>query len=240
MKASQKTLIVVSNEFEAKQVVEIARGKRNIEIIALSLDAEFYLDQTFSSWQNPLYDLIDKKSSISVYKYLYPNFKISYDFAGDSYYQYIRDRFAYFLTEIDRSIDFASKTIDKFKPKLIITGELIDYQGASIINGSLKKNAFCLIAKSRKIPYRILAAEGLHTSFKQRVGPILQQIRTIIKQKINDGKTDLLIVATGKHVIQMAGLIQEIKNAGFQIKILTYNMTFAYKKQLYNLSFHYL
>ena len=118
MKASQKTLIVVSNEFEAKQVVEIARGKRNIEIIALSLDAEFYLDQTFSSWQNPLYDLIDKKSSISVYKYLYPNFKISYDFAGDSYYQYIRDRFAYFLTEIDRSIDFASKTIDNYHRRI--------------------------------------------------------------------------------------------------------------------------
>src|SRR3989344_3286764 len=226
MTLGKRTLIIVSDKFEAEQVINYYI-KGNSEIIATSLAAEFYLKENLENWENPLYKLIENDSLKTTKKYLFPNFKLANIWcsgdAENNYLQYIKLRFGYFLAELDRSLAFAQKAIKKFKPNLIMAGQLKDYPGSSILNGSLETNAFYLIAKSRKISFKFINSTAWEISLRQKVGGLIKNLRFLKKQKLNSTTCDLLMIASPKHLMQITGLIDQIKRYGISIKIITYN-----------------
>lgn len=239
MKRPRTTLAVVSSEDEITQAQKHVQDDRHIEFMALSLEAEFYLKKHLGGWENPLYKFLNTKSSVAIYKYLYPNFKIAYDFARNSYYQYAQDRIGYFLTELDRSLDFAKKVIDRIRPEMIICGEGQDYKGSSVINGSLKRNALKLVAKTRGITFIELKSPQTSLSLKQKLGMAFSRLRMSVKQKLPD-RCDLLVMATARHVAQMADVIKRLRRSGIAVTVLTYNLTLFYKKRLDKLVGDYL
>lgn len=222
-------LAIVSSEEEAKKALEITSGK--CIFISTNLAIEFYLEKYIEKYKNPLYNLILKSRSLKFKEYIFSNFDIAYDFCNDKYLQYFRDRLGYFLAELERSLDLANEAIQKFKPKFLIIGALKNYPGSSVVDGTLKTNAFFLLAKEKKIPYRLIGTNEKSFSFKQSVGKKIQLLRYLNKQKIQ-GKCDLLILATPRHLIQMASLIDKIKNSGIDVRLLTYSVTMAFKKEL--------
>lgn len=239
MKKPPTILAVVSSKNEIEQALTHVEPGSHVEFMALSLEAEFYLKKHLPGWKNPLYNFLNKKSSVAIYKYLSPNFKIAYDFCKNSYYQYVQDRLGYFLTELDRSLDFAAKVIGRIRPELIICGEGQDYKGSSVINGSLKKNALRLVAKSRGINFIELKSPQTYFSLKQELGMALSRLRMSVKQRLPD-RCDLLIVATARHVAQMAHIIKGVRKSGISITVLTYNLTLFYKRKLDKLVGDYL
>lgn len=230
MSSQLSVMAVISDEFEAQRALKLLEAKKNFIIIALSVSAESYISQRFPSWQNPLYDLVCREKYKSS-KYTFENFKDSYDFCNDTSYKYIRDRLGYFLAELERSLDLAREAIHKFKPTFLIIGALKNFPGSSVVDGTLKTNAFFLLAKEMKIPYSLIGRVGKKFSFQQTVGKKIQLFRYLHKQGIQ-GDCDLLILATPRHLIQMASIINEIKRRGINLTILTYNVTLVLKKKL--------
>lgn len=228
MKSKGKTLAIVGSLQEAKRALEIAGG--DAVFVATSLEAELYLEKIIAGYRNPLYDFLLKDGYTSK-NYTFDNFKIAYDFCSSQYLGYFKDRLGYFLAELERSLDLAREAIHKFKPKFLIIGALKNYPGSSVVDGTLKTNAFFLLAKERKIPYRLIGTNEKSFSFKQSVGKKIQILRYLNKQKIQN-ECDLLILATPRHLIQMVSIINEIKRRGINLTILTYNVTLAVKKEL--------
>lgn len=225
-----QSLAIVSNKIEAKRVLEILSGEKDSIVIAISLEAEFYLKQKLDNWQNPLYDLVLTPRFRSK-DYVFSNFSLASDFCNDKYLQHFKIRLGYFLSELERSLDLANAMLQKYKPKLLLIGNVKNYPGSSVVDGTLKTNAMWLLAGEQKIPYRLIGGFKKSFSLKQLVGKKIQAMRYLAKQKI-DGRCDLLILATPSHLIQMAPLINQIKAQGINVRLLTYNITVAFKKIL--------
>ena len=234
MRKAKKTLAVVYDKFEAEQALDILKGNDDFEIIALTLDAEFYVADKLASFKNPLYNLIEKSYQKNS-DYIFDNFKISYRWANNTEYQYIRDRLGYYLAEFDRSFDFATRAINLYKPKKLIIGSQRDFVGSSVIFGTLKTNAFYLLAKERKIPFILIKSKLKPKSLKQAVGELLHSLRTIKKQATPNG-CDVLLLATARQLCQIENLASEMNNSRINVSSLTYNVTLEYKKKLKFLS----
>ncbi|GEM_PF-5815420 len=228
MKIKGTTLAIVSNEEEAKSVLKINVNGENVVFIATTLEAELYLASIIGGYKNPLYEIIDKLRPNIAQDYTFYNFRIADNFCQDEPLTYIRDRLGYFLAELDRSIHFATEAIKKFRPNLLIIGEIKDFPGLSVVNGTLKNDAFLLLAKEKAIPYRLIGITSRNFSFKQMLGRSIQFMRYLKKQRISY-ESDLLILATPRHLVQMAPIIKEIKNKGISVSILTYSVTIALK-----------
>ena len=224
------TLAIVSDRHEAEQALKILKDEKDYLIIALWPDAELYISKRLIHWKNPLYKLVGNDGYRSS-RYLFRNFKIARKWAAKTAYQYIQDRLGYFLTEFDRSFDFAVKIIGAYKPKKLIIGEPKDFIGSSVIFGTLKTNAFFLIAQEKKIPYIILRAKTKLRPLRQMVGQLIQSLRGLAKQTL-PSNCDVLVVATGRQLSQMGTFVKDMGKSGLKVKYLTYNMTFIYKRRL--------
>lgn len=229
-------LAVVADEFEAKQVIGLAKSERTI-IFCLSLEAEFYLKKTLGTYTNPIYGFMIGANTISAYDYIPINFGIAYSFLGDEYSQFIRDRYAYFLTELDRSLDLANKIIKRYKPSKIIIGDLVYYKGSSVMDGNLKKDAFSLLAKHYKIPHYFLNRQIEKRTFVEIIGKIIRFARLLKRQTVKKS-CDLMIVATPRHVIQMGPLIKQISKK-VSVTIITYSVSVEVKRRLDKLGIIY-
>ena len=173
---SQMTIMaVVCDKVEAQRALKLLAAEKNFIIVALSISAEFYISQKFPSWQNPLYDLVSKERYKSS-RYTFENFKESYNFCDETNYKYVRDRLGYFLAELERSLDLANEAIHKFKPKFLIIGAVKNYPGSSVVDGTLKTNAFFLLAKEKKIPYRLIGTNEKSFSFKTKRGNFIMAV----------------------------------------------------------------
>lgn len=223
-------LAVVFTKIEAKKALAILKREKNFTIIACSLDAEFYLKQTLDNWQNPLYDFVLRRRFRSK-DYVFGNFNLASDFCSRKYLRHFKIRLGYFLSELERSLDLANAMLQKYRPTLLLIGNIKNYPGSSVVDGTLKTNAFWLLAKEQKIAYRFIGEDKRSFSFKQAIGKKIQAMRYLAKQKI-DGQCDLLILATPFHLIQMAPLINQIKAYDIDVRLLTYNVTVAFKKIL--------
>ena len=116
MKASERILVIASNRKHSQQAIKISQRSQAV-IMALNLDTEYYLKSRIDNYVNPIYDFLDKSSSLSQFRNINDNFDIAYNwYRGFSYpeseqknknvlkendfYRYIRDRFGYFLVGV--------------------------------------------------------------------------------------------------------------------------------------------
>ena len=169
MKASERILVIASNRKHAQQAIKISQRSQAV-IMALNLDTEYYLKSRVDNYVNPIYDFLDKSSSLSQFRYINDNFDIAYNwYRGFSYpeseqknknvlkendfYRYIRDRFGYFLVEFERSLNFAETVFAKLNPERIYIPEAQDYKGSSVMSGTLKPLALFTLAKTKNTRY---------------------------------------------------------------------------------------
>ena len=233
----RRFLVCVSDRNEAKRALEILNGQKDSKIIAISQEAEFFLKEKLVNWQNPLYDFVLNPRFRSK-DYVFTNFSLASDFCSDKYLQHFKIRLGYFLAELERSLDLTNAMLQKYKPKLLLIGEVKNYPGSSVVDGTLKTNALWLLAKEQKIPYRLIGDSKKNLSFTQLIGKKIQLLRYLGKQKLG-GECDLLILATPSHLIRMAPVINKIKGEGLDVTILTYSVTLDLKRQLdKNFSFY--
>jgi len=225
----RNTLVVAGNEDEVRKALSTA--EKSSIFIATTLEAELLLEKSLENYKNPLYSLIDIIKKKEKKDYVFDNFKISYDFCSAQNLQYIRDRLGYFLAELDRSLDLSYIAINKFNPKKIIVGEIKNYPGASVVDGTLKTNAFLIAAKEKGIDYAEIGKNEKAISIRQLIGKQLRNFRHLRKQNI-DQKCDLLILATPSHLVKMAHVIEDLKKNGYQVAILTYSLTNALKTEM--------
>ena len=136
-------LIIVSNEIEAKKVVQYLKRKDTL-ILSTSLEAEFSIKQQNPSYENPIYNFLNKDASFIPRKYTFPNFKVSYKFCEDHNIRYARDRIGDYLAELDRSIDFAKLVLSKVKPQKVTVGSIRDYSGSSVIDAKFSNSLLFL------------------------------------------------------------------------------------------------
>src|SRR3989338_3027344 len=208
----RRFLVCVSDRNEAKRALEILNGQKDSKIIAISQEAEFFLKEKLVNWQNPLYDFVLNPRFRSK-DYVFTNFSLASDFCSDKYLQHFKIRLGYFLAELERSLDLTNAILQKYKPKLLLIGEVKNYPGSSVVDGTLKTNALWLLAKEQKIPYRLIGDSKKNLSFTQLIGKKIQLLRYLGKQKLG-GECDLLILATPSHLIRMAPVINKIKGEG--------------------------
>lgn len=233
--SNNRLLIIVQNTFEAQRILPYYFTSDDAIILAISLAAEFYLKQKLTNWENPLYGFLDKNGLKST-KYIFPSFEKVYRWTSNTNYQYIRDRFSYFLAELERSVDFAQKVIKKYKPQKIIIGTLGDFAGSTVMVNNLKPHAFYLLAKEKKINIVRIKTLRIESQSKSAlpveiIGQIVRQLRLLKKQQIH--KTcDVLIVATPRHLIHLAKIVKKLENRGLVVGCITYNLTLSYKRQL--------
>lgn len=233
-----RNLIIVSDLFEAEQAVEIKKRNGESAVLALTLEAEFYLQSVLSDWQNPLYDFIDDKIDYSK-KYVFPDFKIAHTWADGSSWEFIADRFGYFLSEFDKSYDFAKRAIAVVKPQKIMVGQFFDFPGASVLYGTLKTDAFYLAASEKNIRVEFLERRRLRKiSARQLVGSFLQKVR-FGNQKIGRDGCDVLLLVTARQLMGIQDFVWNLGKA-VNLQILTWNMTFAYRRKIDKFGFAYL
>lgn len=230
-------LFIVSTLKEARWALDFKTNYRKI-FLCTYLEAEFFLERKIPGYKNPLYDFYKKDSSLDAYKYLRLNFNESYKWCRPPYLIYIRDRFGYFLTELNRSLDVASAIVETLRPSKIFIGELIDLPGSSVLNANLKNDAFWLVSRSRAIPVgRIPFGSEKKFEAKAIIGKIIKKLRFFLRQKL-PGKTDVLIVATPSHLIKLQGLLSSLKKK-YLLTVLTYDVTWELKSKLDNLGIKY-
>lgn len=233
-----RNLIIVSDLFEAKQALEIKKREKESVVIALTLEAELHLEKTLVDWQNPLYDLVDAKIDYS-HKYVFPDFKIVHKWADGSPWEFIADRFGYFLAEFDKSYDFAKRAIARFKPQKIIIGKFFDFPGASVLFGTLKTNAFYLAASEKNLKVLLLEKHRQRRiSSRQIIGSLLQKVR-FGGQKTVKGGCDVLLLVTARQLMGMENFINDLGKV-VNLQILTWNMTFDYKRKIDKYGYSYL
>ena len=254
MKASERILVIASNRKHSQQAIKISQRSQAV-IMALNLDTEYYLKSRIDNYVNPIYDFLDKSSSLSQSRNINDNFDIAYNwYRGFSYpkseqknknvlkendfYRYIRDRFGYFLVEFERSLNFAQNVIAQLKPKRIYIPQPQNYKGSSIMSGILKPVALFTLAKTQKIPVTIFENDFKNNSIRTNVGQLLSKVRSLNKQVARE-ECELLILANPRHLIAMSRLITILSN-NFKTKILTYNVTIDTKRKLDSLYWHYL
>lgn len=230
------TLFVVSNEFEAKQA--LSDYKEGDIIFATTLSAEFTVSEVVKNYVNPFYSIVGHDGSKVSEKYIFPNFSVAHKFAADSPYFYVRDRFGYFLAEFEKSIDVAQKALSKYKVKKIAVGEPKKFPGASILYGSLKTNAFLLLASEKRIPCRVIKSAKKRRTVRSIIGPVLQRLRAFRHHDIS-GNCDVLIIATARHLVQMSKMIEDLKRSGIEVRSLTHNMTLGFGQRLSKLKIDY-
>lgn len=218
-----RTLFLTNSLDEARQALDTYDSKQDT-IIALSLEAEFYLKSKIESYRNPQYKFLDLTGPVNNYNFLLPNFKAAYDFAKREGLDGVRDRLGYFFSEFDRSMRFASKVIGDLKPKKIVLGNLKDYPGSSVINGSLKTHAFYVISKEKNIAVEFLSQKAERKSLRRILGEISNKIISFKKLPLR-GSYDLVILAPPRHILQLENVIRDLKKSGIKIFILTYTLT---------------
>lgn len=229
MKEKSGIVAVVGNEKEAREVLKIAGPEATF--IATNLEAEFCLEKEIPGYKNPIYDLIKKNESEASKNYIFDNFEIAFKFCGDNVLRYFRVRLGYFLAELERSLDLAEKAISEFQPKYLIIGSVKNFPGSSVTDGTLKTNAFMLLAKEKKIPHKLINNEKTNYSIRQTIGRKIQLLWFSRKQII-PGSCDLLILTNPRHLIQMEPIIKTLKNKGISVSILTYSVTVPLKNRL--------
>lgn len=232
-----RRLFLVNTLDEVKQTLQTFNDKFD-KVIALSLAAEFYLISQLPKWQNPLYDFLETSGSTCNYNFLLPHFKVAYDFAKDENLVPIRDRLGYYFSELDRSLRFAKKVVDKLAPEKIMLGSLQEYPGASVINGSLKNHAFYIVAQEKNIPFQFFLQKPQRKPLKQILGKILSQINWF-KKSVKTGTYDLIILGPPRHIFQLKQVIGDLKKLGLSVYLLTYTLTYFYKNKLDKLGFDY-
>lgn len=218
-----RTLFLVKNIQEAQKAL-VNFDKKLDKIIAFNLEVEFYLKSKITSYNNPLYKFLDVKGITCNYNFLLPNFEVAYKFAKDENLVGLRDRLGYFFSEFDRSYLFATRVIDKLKPKEVFMGTLIDFPGSSVINGSLKIHAFDVVLRERGIAKKTLMVDFKKKSLRQVVGRFLNRI-SLIKKTTAYGSYDLVILAPPRHVLQLKSLIDSLRKLRYKILILTYTVS---------------
>ncbi|MDO8487483.1 MAG: hypothetical protein Q7S45_04265 [Candidatus Curtissbacteria bacterium] len=239
------TLIIVSTEEEARTALSLVGNNRfprsfgrgslifaqNKIYLAISLEAEFYLEKNIPGWKNPLYKFISKDGYSGGAKYFIDNFKIVYSELGNEYYKYVRDRIGFFLQDFERSYDFGEKVINYFKPKKIITFGLEDYPGYSINNGTLIPHAFFLLSRKKNIKYRKISINSRREfKLRQSVGNIYKFLNGLKRNKIRNGK--ILMLIPPSKFLEMEEFISDIKKSGLDVIFLTYGLTFSQRKVL--------
>lgn len=223
------TLAVVGSEAEAKEVLKLT-GLDSV-FIATNLEAELFLKKTLPDYINPLYDLISKTNEKHDKDYVFENFKIAYDFCNAPPLRYVRDRLGYFLAELERSADLVDVALKEYAPTKLLIGEIKEFPGTSVVDGTLKTNAFMIAATERSIPYKLIADNRSSFSLRQTIGKKIQKFRYLNKQ-ILEGNCDLLILANPRHLIGMRDLIHALQLKNLNLKVLTYNLTLSLKTDL--------
>src|SRR3989344_4965829 len=254
MKASMKILIIVSDSEQAGQAIKISQKSPTV-IMALNLETEYFLKSRINNYDNPIYDFLDKSSTLSQFRYIDDNFDIAYNWYKDfiykqngqhykntfkeiDFYRYIRDRFGYFLVEFERSLNFAERVFAKLNPERIYISEAQDYKGSSVMSGTLKPLALFTLAKIKNIPIMLFKINFNKNSLRMRIGQLLSQARSLNKQTSTE-ECEVLILANPRHLIAMSRLITILSN-NIRTKILTYNVTIDTKRKLDSLYRHYL
>src|SRR3990167_8206702 len=232
-----RTLAVCSSKDEAIQLLKF--NLKNAIFIALSLEAEFFLKKKFNYWKNPLYSLINRDGYTSGVSYFLSNFKLTHNWYRNENYKFIHDRLGFFLMELDRSLDFAKKAIRKYQPKKIIIPPLSDYKSASVISGNLIPHAFFLCTKEKSIRVNFFEERVMKTGLASRIGKLIQSTRYIRKMHLQ-GSCDLLIIAPPRHLLQIANFVGTLNKNKIGYKILTYSVTYKYKKKFDRLFGQYL
>lgn len=254
MKASMQILIIVSDSKQAEQAIKISH-KSPAVIMALNLETEYFLKSRVNNYDNPIYDFLDKSSSLSQFRNINDNFDIAYNwykdfiykqngqhykntFKENDFYRYIRDRFGYFLVEFERSLNFAERVFAKLNPERIYIPEAQNYKGSSVMSGTLKPLALFTLAKTKNIPTTIFKNNSKNNSLRMSVGQLLSQARSLNKQTSTE-ECEVLILTNPRHLIAMNQIITILSN-NFKTKILTYNITADTKRKLDSLYGDYL
>lgn len=234
---SNKTLIICSTITEAKISLELINP--NTTIIALNLEVEFFLMDKMPGYKNPLYALCEMDGYISGARYFLDNFKVAHNWYKNQNYKFIQDRLGFFLMELDRAMDFATRTLKMYPSGKVIIQPLTNYKSAQVMNGNLISDAFSLIAKEKNIKVVFFPEEKIETTTFARIGWIFEKIRYLNKMTAKDS-CSLLILAPPRHLLQMSNFVKEIESNRINYKILTYNVTFAIKNKLDKLYATYL
>lgn len=230
MSKTVKQLAIVSNAFEAKQALGL--DKENTIIIALNLEAQYYLEKKLDNFDNPAYKFLEKGSN-KTYKYLDSRFDFSYKWAGNSYLIYTRDRLGYFLSELDRSYNFSKRLIDYYNPQFIYIGEVKEFPGASVINGSLKTTAMQSLAQEKHIAYKFFKTKKNTFNLRKLIGKAIKLSLTS-DPKLPEGKYSLIILAPPARLLELNTIITNLRKMNINIFLLTYNISHDYKKHLDN------
>lgn len=225
-------LLIVSSRDDANQALRLIKKLNNWAIIALSLNAEFYLKKKLGAYENPLYNFLDKKLAKKQYeKYYEKNFKIAYNWTDDEFLYFTRDRLGYFLTDFDRSVDFAFKVVKQLRPKSIFLPHFMDYKNLDIIYTSFESSAFAYVAKSSGIKYAMFKPGKKRASIKPYIGMTLEYLRFKLNVKTNT-KCDLLFLASPKHLADSKRMQLSFSKAGLDVVNLTYDTTFQTRSRL--------
>lgn len=228
MSIPKKNLVVLNDTYEAQQAVSYLE---NSDILCLSLEAESYIKSIKPEYVNPLHEIQLKKFLRGDRTYYWRNFKVARSWYKEPIFSYVQDSFGYFLTEFDRSYDLASYIINKFNPKKIIIGKQRIYKGFQIIHGNLDSTTIRLVAKQNNLPVKLLNSKKEKINIKSVVGGILNRLKFTDVKTLE--KRDILIIAPGRHIIQMKGLISELGKK-VSIVLLTYNLDRQSRKILKN------
>lgn len=222
----KQTLAVLNDSFEAKQALAYLEDS---VVLCLSLEAESYIKNIIPDYKNPFHEMIIKKIKRGDRSYYQRNFKIAHSWYKESTFEYVQDSFGYYLTELDRSLDFASYVINKFKPERIIIGEQRHYRGFEVIHGNLDSTAISLIARGKHLPLKYLKIKKERVSIRSIIGRLLAKTRFNSIDHIDS--TDLLLVIPGKHLVQMKGVVKELEKKVSVIP-LTYGLDRSTRKKL--------
>lgn len=228
MKKPLRRLIVLNNSFEAKQIEQYIQ---NSVVVCLSLDAESFVKSIKPDYINPLHEIILKKFKRGDRSFYLRNFKLTRTWYKDPIFQYVQDSFGYFLTEFERSYVLSKYILNKFKPTKILIARQKNYRGFEIIHGSLDSMAISLLAKQNNIDLSYLFAEKRRLKFRSLVGKLFSRFRANNGRKLENA--EILIIAPGRHLLQMNNMVSELKKH-FSVLTITYGLDFSLRSKLSN------
>lgn len=232
----QKTIILVSDVFEARQAVK--NYSKDTVIFALSISAELFLEENVPEYKNPLYKFVDLQD----YKYglekFVRNFSSARTWYFDEHYQYIANKLGYLLLDLEFNLDFAARVIKSLKPQKIVLAMDNEPKNFSIASGSEMKNAFLILAKDRGLSVNFLKTSKNKRSLRKVAGNILKKLGKRKKLEAN-GSFDVLFVVPPLKLIDLADFIREIEKAHISIVCVTYNLTMTTKRLIDSLKIPY-
>ena len=229
-------VIVVSDQYEAKQILKFYKNE-NIYIFALSLEAEYFLKKNTTGYKNPLYNFISKNAYDSGIKYFSKNFEIARTWYKDPCYEYVQDRFGYFLFDLERSLDFADKVIRQLHPIKIITAKPKSSKGY-FIEKTLIQNAFLIQARINNIRTSFINSKPLIDSLIQTLGKLL---KPLIQQTISykTEEFDILFITPPLKFLDLGNLVKTFASSNIRVAYLTYSLTIENQRKLNKLKVPY-